>query len=647
MTTLTPGPRVLIVGAGPTGVSAAIALVQNGITVRIIDKNTGPQVGQRGAALQPRLFELFRLLGVVDDILAEAILLQPTVGCYVPPGVQPPSQDNVPWRAKASPDIPYPNYLLLGQDRTEAILRTYLSNRYNVQVEYGKSFRAFEQNADGVTVHLVDHGTNDSEETLMVGWLIGADGPRSAVRKSLGLSFLGETRADQNFISGEIHVTSGLNRNFSYSWGDFTKERVGLRPTERQNDTLVNFSIGGPRVPLRDLIANHQALSEYIIRKTGWVKLEFGRLVHVEHWRPNIRMADSFSKGRVFIAGDAAHVHCTSGGQGIVSCIQDVMNLCWKLALAERGLSAPGLLSTYDEERLPVIKEMLSITTATFDRVMLGKVTDQLKSSFDLRQFGVNYRWSSIVVDDAPDLSPIGTYDAVSGRPQAGDRAPEVPGLISPNMGETPTSLFRILKSFRHTILIFADSEEEAVPFVNVIQEAPAAHRQETELQLLIDRDGHAYQAYLPGEKRRAFIIRPDDHFLQQGTLRCLSSFNYNTGWIIPGHIFKCTAIVIRFAGHCACWCSLFAVKRALQTSSPPQIGWASGIPIRAICRASFLLFFSVPVYGQCGSANACVRLVLVIAVWGSIVSRHKYAVYGALQFEREETTRMALTHSY
>ncbi|KAF4588937.1 hypothetical protein EYR40_010492 [Pleurotus pulmonarius] len=203
------------------------------------------------------------------------------------------------------------------------------------------------------------------------------------------------------------------------------------------------------------------------------------------------------------------------------------MNLCWKLALAERGLSAPGLLSTYDEERLPVIKEMLSITTATFDRVMLGKVTDQLKSSFDLRQFGVNYRWSSIVVDDAPDLSPIGTYDAVSGRPQAGDRAPEVPGLISPNMGETPTSLFRILKSFRHTILIFADSEEEAVPFVNVIQEAPAglfystailpkstvsvpAHRQETELQLLIDRDGHAYQAYLPGEKRRAFIIRPD-----------------------------------------------------------------------------------------------------------------------------------------
>ncbi|KAL5523274.1 hypothetical protein ACEPAF_1541 [Sanghuangporus sanghuang] len=522
-------PRVLIVGAGPTGLVAAISLAQNGISVRIIDKLAGPRVGQRGAALQPRVFELFSILGVAGDILKEASPLQPPICRDMPLESQPVPPTSLPWHVKPSPDIPYSNFLMLGQDRTEAILRAHLENCYHIRVNYGTTLVAFEQNENSVTTHLIrtsDDG-GDAKEILNVGWLIGADGPKSSIRKHLGLTYFGETRDNQKFITGDVHVRSGLNRHFSHRWGDFTVKGISLRPSECQNDTLFSFIIGGSEVPYSELMSDHQTLLDYMLKTTGCTNLKFGELVHVDDWRPNIRMANNFSKGRVFIAGDAAHIHCTSGGQGVVSCVQDVMNLCWKLALVECGVSSPTLLSTYDEERRPVIKDMLSITTAIFDQIVTGKVTAWPKSLLDLRQFGVNYRWSSIIVDDRPDADPVGTYDATLGKPHAGDRAPEAPGLIDVK-NTTKTSVFKMLVYFRHTVLVFTDTLEEATPFINELKRTPANMFQwavilpqsmvssrigiapSVEGLLLIDYDNHAYTNYLPDESRRVVVIRPD-----------------------------------------------------------------------------------------------------------------------------------------
>ncbi|OCB87443.1 hypothetical protein A7U60_g5348 [Sanghuangporus baumii] len=422
---------------------------------------------------------------------------------------QPVPPTSLPWHVKPSPDIPYSNFLMLGQDRTEAILRAHLENCYHIRVNYGTTLVAFEQNENSVTTHLIrtsDDG-GDAKEILNVGWLIGADG---SIRKHLGLTYFGETRDNQKFITGDVHVRSGLNRH-----------RTDVRPSDSFGLHAKDYGMHESQVrgigPRRRLEARRISIYMYMFSETDSVDL----------YRPNIRMANNFSKGRVFIAGDAAHIHCTSGGQGVVSCVQDVMNLCWKLALVECGVSSPTLLSTYDEERRPVIKDMLSITTAIFDQIVTGKVTAWPKSLLDLRQFGVNYRWSSIIVDDRPDADPVGTYDATLGKPHAGDRAPEAPGLIDVK-NTTKTSVFKMLVSFRHTVLVFTDTLEEATPFINELKRTPASMFKwavilpqsmvssrigiapSVEGLLLIDYDNHAYTNYLPDESRRVAVIRPD-----------------------------------------------------------------------------------------------------------------------------------------
>jgi len=300
---------------------------------------------------------------------------------------------------------------------------------------------------------------------------------------------------------------------------------IGLRPSERQDDTLFQFIVAGSEVPHDTLMSDHKALLDYMVDNTGRTNLNLGELVFVDSWRPNIRMASKFSEGRVFIVGDAAHIHCTSGGQGIVSCVQDSMNLSWKLALVERGLSSPRLLATYDEERRPVIKDMLRITTETFDQLLTGKIIGWPKDFSELRQFGVNYRWGSIIINDTPDLAPVGAYGAVDGRPRGGDRAPNATGLVDVLNG-TETSIFEILTSSRHTVFVLINSIEQATPFVEILTRWPAdtfkcavifsGHVSSTETasfsvgRVLVDRDNHAYKTYLPNGSSKVIVIRPD-----------------------------------------------------------------------------------------------------------------------------------------
>jgi len=256
-----------------------------------------------------------------------------------------------------------------------------------------------------------------------------------------------------------------------------------------------------------------------------------GSIKRLYEYRPNVRMVDDFGKGRVFVAGDAAHVHSATGGQGMNSSIQDSFNLGWKLALVANGFAETSLLHTYTEERVPVIAAMLEKTTALLQKTVDGNA-DAWDRGGALNQLGVNYRWSSIVVDERAeprDLTELKLHaygGGGSGVLTAGDRAPDAPGLAGvKGASAEPTSLFSIYRPTHHTVLFFtanvsllkdqlealAQYPTEAVRSVLVLPQGKHSTSIPAIGLVVEDREGHAYAGYAVEEEGlTTVIIRPD-----------------------------------------------------------------------------------------------------------------------------------------
>ncbi|KZT68267.1 monooxygenase [Daedalea quercina L-15889] len=520
----TPLP-VLVAGAGPTGLVLGLTLLQNGIRVRIVDKDPNRHPGQRGAGLQPRTQEIFRFLGVIDDVLAKALSIRSLLEYKMPGGKEVLRIAELAPIEPTTPTTPYPNAKLLGQYNTEAILRSHIE-RLGGTVEYGTELHSFEQHPDRVDATLVTKiGDTEKTETVACHYLVGSDGAKGVVRRQLGLSFLGETRVEGWALIGLVQV-QGLGTDHFYQWGAVAEGGLIVMPTERPS--YFSFIFTGHLDP-STLLADEDALRQALYKRIERDDLVFGEFEAVSLYRPNIRMVDKFGEGRIFVAGDAAHVHSPAGGQGLNSSVQDAFNLAWKLVLVERGLAAPSLLATYTEERLPVIAAMLQKSTVLLDAMQKAD-TAGWKRGGDLRQLGVNYRWSSIVVDErtpkpeGPEsVNPYGS--GTDGSLRAGDRAPDAPGLVPVHGGEA-TSLFSMFRPDHHTVLLFNVPTQEAEPIVEVVKSYPTdlvntvsifpQGTSDSEVVgrpglSFVDRDGHAFAGYqLSPEKPAVVIVRPD-----------------------------------------------------------------------------------------------------------------------------------------
>jgi hypothetical protein len=218
--------------------------------------------------------------------------------------------------------------------------------------------------------------------------------------------------------------------------------------------------------------------------------------------------------------------------------IQDSFNLGWKLALVVKGLSPPSLLDTYTEERIPVVAEMLDVTTKILKATIDAPGNEAgWKRTGNLNQLGVNYRWSSIVVDQSTDSvtgpnarEAHSAYDVEAGGLfLAGDRAPDAPGLVKVNFDNQKSSestrLFKLLSPTYHTVLIFSEAADvhatlqaaiarfpkEFVRVVVLLRAGATNMIQDVTCDVFEDRDGHAYDAYKAAEgANRIVIIRPD-----------------------------------------------------------------------------------------------------------------------------------------
>ncbi|KAK0501625.1 monooxygenase [Armillaria luteobubalina] len=503
------GATVLIVGAGPSGLSLALALVKNGVTVRVIDKLSAYRVGQKGFFVQPRILELYKLLGVLPDIQKKGGPILPIVH-HLPNG----EVKNIEMVAfmQNTFDRPYVHryFILSGQDQHEEVLHEHLA-RHGVMVELGTELVSFEQFPDRVVSRIIKTlNGRQLEGCFDTQWLIGTEGAHSVVRKTLGLTFLGEMHKGEHWIMGDIHIKNQLlDRDVHCSLNQEPLSSVVVIPFESKDNDKYSVAYMG-----RDLDATDLAVSS---------KEEFIKLFY-DITGPNFRMVNSFGSEWVFVAGDSAHIHSPTGGQGLNSGVQDAVNLAWKLALVQKGMAPQSLLDSYSQERVPVIATMLEKTSELHKKTLTpGGGQTSWARGFELRQLGVNYRSGPIVIDETlvKDEEVIDPYHSGDdGMVRGGDRAPNAPGLIFVDDLKRETSLFDIFGSSYHTILIFSEDNTVVLDALKnypagIIKSVVILPKKPTGVisadYVLVDGDGYAYKHYKMVEKlTKIVVVRPD-----------------------------------------------------------------------------------------------------------------------------------------
>ncbi|MFE6052953.1 FAD-dependent monooxygenase [Kitasatospora sp. NPDC056446] len=488
--------EVLVVGAGPVGLTLALGLARAGVDCRIIERE--PRFrdrGVRGKGINPRTLEVFDDLGVVDAILDRGTP-DLRVRTYERDRLVleiDPAPGN-----RATPDRPYAGMLLLGQHHTEEVLRDRLAG-HGVTVETDTELLDHAQDADGV-VATVRRG--DRTERLTARYLVGCDGGRSTVRKRAGIAFLGENWEEERFIMASMEV-DGLDTGAMHVWND---PRLGigallLVPMRADANWAVHASVAPDEhgeVPaptadtFRELFAERAALPGVTLHEPIWSTV----------WRPMVRMVERYRDGRVLLAGDAAHCQSAAGGQGMNTGIQDAHNLGWKLAAVLRG-APDALLDSYQAERLPVARTVLAAASAQHRalfgadgaRALAEQITD-LSAGPDFTGLAVGYRGGPLG-RDLDDTTGI----------RAGDRAPDAPCTTADG---TPTRLFDLFRGPHFTLLTVGGHPalgEPAVPAVPPMPTMPTGLRRAD----VLDPDGHIARAYgLRGDA--VVLVRPDGH---------------------------------------------------------------------------------------------------------------------------------------
>ena len=475
---------VLIVGAGPTGLALACELARRGVSFRIIEAAFGPQPGSRGKGIQPRTLEVFDNLGIVDRVLANGRLGMPIRS------TGPDGREQVGGSAPPpTPDAPYATSLITPEWRIEEALRDRLAE-LGGEVSFGVELVAFAEDGDRVTATA---STAGEARMFTVKYLVGCDGGRSTVRRQAGISFLGETMEDLRMIVADVGV-DGLDREHWQMWRG-ADGFLALCPLPSTDEYQLQASIAPGQDPtltienMQALVESRSGRSDVRLRDPSWTSL----------WRCNVRMVDRYRQGRVFLAGDAAHVHSPAGGQGMNTGIQDAHNLGWKLATVLRG-APEALLDTYEEERLPVAASVLAISNELLQKAIenRGIVFDRSPRT---QQLGINYRGSSLSRDDRAEGATL----------RAGDRAPDAPGLATMD-GER--RLFDLLRGGHFTLLVFGEGAPAADLFhvaglgslqtIRVVDEL-------TRLEDVVDAQGHLAAAY-GGVAGSMVLIRPDGY---------------------------------------------------------------------------------------------------------------------------------------
>ncbi|MFD9931993.1 FAD-dependent monooxygenase [Streptomyces massasporeus] len=450
---------VLIVGAGPVGLTAAAELRRQGVTCRIIDRLPARLPYAKAVGVQPRTLELWDRMGMVRAALEAAVPLRGQL-TYTD-GVE-----QARFELRLPPEVPY-GFAALPQYDTERIIEEHLA-RFGTRIERGAELLGFTQDEDGVVSRVVT--ASGAQEELRSRFLVGCDGAHSSVRKGLGLTFEGGAFPEE-YMLADVEVDWDLPAGY------------GVRSMHhgadgRVDDALVCIPLPGERRYRMSMMVPPELSTKGGNAAPGETAhgLEGGRAPRLEHiqavvdrlspepatvsamrwssvFRISHRLVDRYSAGRVFVAGDAAHIHPPTGAQGMNTGIQDACNLAWKLALSLDGGAHPRLLDSYDAERRPVGEEVVGRTVRHARAGGVQTATDD-RTTVMLREAQL-----LVAYPDSPLTATNGAGPADADSPGPGERAPDCRGLTT-GLAMTPLRLFDLLRDRGHVLVLHADSAD-------------------------------------------------------------------------------------------------------------------------------------------------------------------------------------------
>jgi 2-polyprenyl-6-methoxyphenol hydroxylase-like FAD-dependent oxidoreductase len=355
---------VLIIGAGPTGLVLALWLTKLGIKVRIIDKTAEPGTTSRALAVQARTLELYRQLDLAEAVVAKGHRV--TAANFWVQGTR---KAQFSLSTSGAMLTPYPFLQIFPQDEHEKLLITRLQE-LGVSVERHTELTSFVERDDGVTARL-RHG-DGHEEDCDARYLAGCDGARSKVRETIATGFPGGTypqifyvadiEATGPALNGELHIDLDEADFLAiFPLAEAGRARLIGAVRNVNAETLTFADVGNRAI-------NHMKVA---VAKVNWFST-----YHVHH-----RVTQHFRKGRVFLAGDAAHIHSPAGGQGMNTGIGDAINLAWKLATVLKRQAPDSLLDSYEAERIGFARRLVATTDRVFTFASAeGKLADFVRT---------------------------------------------------------------------------------------------------------------------------------------------------------------------------------------------------------------------------------------------------------------------------
>lgn len=456
--------EVLVAGAGPTGLVMAAELVKRGVNCRIIDIERGPTDHSKAIGIQARTLEIFEYMGLAGRFISKG--LQMNAANIYDKGKR---IVHLSFKDLATS---YPFVLLIPQSETENILLQNLEQQGAI-VERQTKLLSFTQDDAQVTAE-VEHA-DGSRETIGAKWLIGCDGAHSTVRHQLHIPFDGSDY-EEGFQLADVNIEWPLSK-------------AELHVLVYEGWLMAAFPLPGEGNRYR-LIVDVEAAKAPLDKVPALEELQavFDERSHVKgvlsdpRWTANYRIhrriVPGLHYGRVFLAGDAAHIHSPAAAQGMNTGIQDVFNLAWKLALVVRGHSPESILESYHAERYPVEQGVLKSTNLLLNIVSIHHplattIRDVLAPFLTgfgaVKQF-IGEKISELAVE-YPN-SPIIAAHSCHGLYEAGERLPDAP-LLSVSPEAAPKSVYALLCAGRHVLLLLA-GEETAEPAYTPLQQSAA-----------------------------------------------------------------------------------------------------------------------------------------------------------------------------
>jgi 3-(3-hydroxy-phenyl)propionate hydroxylase len=457
---------VTVVGAGPTGLMLAGELALAGVDVAVLERRATPDlVGTRARGFHSRTIEIFDQRGIADRFLDQGRTVQALRFADTAIEVA-----NLPTR--------HPYTLGLSQSHVERILRGWVEE-LGVPVHHGRDAVGFAQDGTGVDVHLAEG------DPVRTAYLVGADGGRSVVRRAAGIELVG-AEATRSYLIAEVQVSEEPPTGLRYDAVGVHGITVG--EDGRTAGIVVTEQQVGP--------ATEPTLEDLSTALNAVYGTDFG--IHDPVWMSRFtdatRQATAYRHGRVLVAGDAAHVHPPTGGQGIGLGVQDAVNLGWKLAQVVRGVSPESLLDTYQAERHPATARILS-----------NVMTQALLQRADPRTDAVRDTISELLRFEGPRVQLAGLlygldvrHELGDGHPLLGRRIPDL-DLVTP---EGPRRVFELLHEARPVLLNLGDPGAMRIPgWADRVRLVDAAHSGTWELPVVGTVTAPA-----------AVLVRPDGH---------------------------------------------------------------------------------------------------------------------------------------